>query len=268
MKKEKIILQLGVEIDTLKAHIQRLKKENYKIHQLDVELLQQKARQFYELLFELEKEITTKDITSPPSTVKEKEVQPPKEETTPKPESKAETSPPPVIEKPKEKVEEKKNKKPVEEEIIPPEITPDVAEPDKSTEKQQAEAVKEELPAKNSTTKPQETKSHFDLFSESSATTLSDKFAEKKEENLADKMQGSRIKDLRQSIGINEKFLFINELFNGDMGRYNKVIDEMNEMKTLQGVETYLLEVKVQNQWDDKLPAYLTLKDLAERKFK
>jgi len=81
-------------------------------------------------------------------------------------------------------------------------------------------------------------------------------------------MQKSKVTDLRQSVGINEKFLFINELFNGDMGRYNKVIDELNEMQTLQGVETFLLEIKVQNQWDGESPAYLKLKGLAERKFK
>lgn len=74
--------------------------------------------------------------------------------------------------------------------------------------------------------------------------------------------------DLRQSIGINEKFLFINELFNGDMGRYNKAIDELNELKTLKGAEIFLLELKVQNQWDSELDAFLKLKDLTERKFK
>ena len=267
MEKEKIILQLGVEIDTLKAHIQRLKKENYKLHPLDVELLQQKTRQFYELLFELEHELKPKSVVAPPPVHKEKEVMPAKEEPAPKPEVKV-AAPPPVIEKPKEKVEEKKTEKPLEKEVIQPEIAAVIPEAEKPAVEQQAEPVKEEVKEKPTIEKPVESKSHFDLFSESSTATISDQFTGKEEKSLAEKMQGSRIADLRQSVGINEKFLFINELFNGDMGRYNKAIDELNEMKTLQGVETYLMEIKIQNQWQDDLPAYLTLKDLAERKFK
>jgi hypothetical protein len=261
MEKEKIILQLGVEIDTLKAHIQRLKKENYKVHPLDVELLQQKTRQFYDLLFKLENEIKTKEDHTAPL--------PPKKEAPPKPEIK--TPPPPVVEKPEEKPEEKTIgiEEVEKEETVQAEIPLDVAAPKEVTEEKQPEPepVKEEPPEKTTET-PQETKSHFDLFSESSTATISDKFSDKEEQSLADKMQGSRIADLRQSIGINEKFLFINELFNGDMGRYNKTIDDLDEMKTLKGIETYLLEAKIQNQWQDDLPAFLTLKDLAERKFK
>jgi hypothetical protein len=265
MRKEKIILQLGVEIDTLKAHIQRLKRENYKPHQLDVELLQQKTRQFYELLFELEKEVKPQGIPSPPPARKEKELVQPKEEIAPKPEIRK--APPPVAEKPEEKIEEKAVEKTVKEEARA-EVPLEVTEPKEPTEEKQPvpEPVKEEPP--ETTAKPPETKSHFDLFSESSTVTISDTFSGKEEQSLADKMQESRITDLRQSIGINEKFLFINELFNGDMGRYNKAIDELNEMKILKGAETFLLELKVQNQWNNEMPAYLKLKDLIERKYK
>lgn len=265
MKKEKIILQLGVEIDTLKAHIQRLKKDNYSLHQLDVELLQQKTRQLYDMLFDLEScvEQKTKVPTPRPKkevviadkeevvskakeivVVEEKEAvlvaEPKKEEI--RPES-------PVPEKPISKAESK-------EEAVEIDLKVETAEPEIFTEAQ----IPEE--------EPSEVKSHFDLFSESSTETISDKFTGGDKESLADKMQKSRVTDLRQSVGINEKFLFINELFNGDMGRYNKVIDELNEMQTLKGVETFLLEIKIQNQWDGESPAYLKLKGLAERKFK
>ena len=64
----------------------------------------------------------------------------------------------------------------------------------------------------------------------------------------------------------NEKFLFINELFNGDMTRYNKILDEINEFTTSKGVETYILELKVQSQWGDDNEAYHKLKELCERK--
>lgn len=284
MKKEKIILQLGVEIDTLKAHIQRLKRDNYKLHQLDVELLQQKTRQFYDMLFELENQVETqiiasshsKSIASPSQNTKAekaKETPHPKEEVVAKVKKIIAEPPRIVIEKAEEKVEETKPEKPAKEiEIVQQEVPLEVVEVENIGGKKQIEP---EVIDKNPEPKTEEIienqadlKSNFDLFSENSTTTVSDKFTDIDKQSLADKMQGSQITDLRQSIGINEKFLFINELFKGNMGRYNKVIDELNELKTLIGAQTFLLEIKVQNQWGDELEAYLKLKELVERKFK
>lgn len=271
MKKEKIILQLGVEIDTLKAHIQRLKKVNYQLHQLDVELLQQKVRQLYDMLFELEGEVGTRNIASTPTRPEADsitETPQPKEKVVAKPPKKIIESPQPATKKAEEKIPEKLAKEievvqekgtleVVETEVVPEEIKP---EPEAIIEPPQA---KTEI----SIDKQAEVKTNFDLFSDSSKATISDKFTGQDEQSLADKMQQTKVTDLRQSVGINEKFLFINELFNGDLSRYNKVIDELNELTTLKGVQTFLLEIKVQNQWDDELEAYLKLKDLAERKF-
>ncbi len=287
MKKEKIILQLGVEIDTLKAHIQRLKKVNYQLHQLDVELLQQKVRQLYDMLFELEGAVETQSIASPrsesiasprsksiasPPTKTEADVATetlqPKEEVVAEPQKKITESP----QLSTEKVEEKMPEKPAKAiEVIQEKVTLEVIETKEEPEenKPEPEAIIEPPQAKIevSIENQAEVKSNFDLFSDSSQATISDKFTGQDEQSLADKMQQTKVTDLRQSVGINEKFLFINELFNGDMGRYNKVIDELNELKTLKGVQTFLLEIKIQNQWDDELEAYLKLKDLAERKF-
>ena len=293
MKKDKIILQLGVEIDTLKAHIQRLKKDNYKLHQLDVELLQQKTRQLYDMLFELEKEVETqsiasphaksiasphaksiasphaKSIASPQKSISKQETLPPKEEVAAKPEKTITKPLPLVVEKVEEKTPEPLAK---ENEAVQQEVAVEMKEAEEIVVEKQAEpeVIIEEPQPKSETTieKPVETKSNFDLFSESGTATVSDKFTGNDKQSLADKMQGSRVSDLRKSIGINEKFLFINELFNGDMGRYNKAIDELNELTTLKGAEVFLLELKVQNQWDDELDAFLKLKDLSERKFK
>ena len=107
----------------------------------------------------------------------------------------------------------------------------------------------------------------MDLFSDITQETLSDKISQDDEPTVVDRLQKSQIGDLREAIGINEKFQFINELFNGDMTRYNKAVDELNSFSSLDGAKTYLFELSVEYQWNDDLPALIRLKELLERKF-
>jgi len=36
------------------------------------------------------------------------------------------------------------------------------------------------------------------------------------------------------------------------LSRYNKILDDINELTTKKGVDTYLLELKIQFQWADE----------------
>ena len=118
----------------------------------------------------------------------------------------------------------------------------------------------------------------IDLFGNIAATTIADKFKDevkslnekllknKTDKSISSKMQYNAIKDLKSAIGINEKFLFINELFKGNMKEYNESILKLNEFKSLTEAESYLEELKGKHKWKDDLHAYLTLKDFVERK--
>jgi hypothetical protein len=46
---------------------------------------------------------------------------------------------------------------------------------------------------------------------------------------IASRQQHKAVSDLRQAIGINEKFLFINQLFDGNLPVYNQAIDYLNQ---------------------------------------
>ena len=127
-------------------------------------------------------------------------------------------------------------------------------------------AIEHPTIAKNDEPTPS-SRTTFDLFSSDAEETIADKLGKQDDASVAERMQKSHIADLRQAIGINEKFLFINELFNGDLGRYNKAIDEFNELTSQQGIDTYLLEIKIHNQWPDDSDAYIKLKTLLDRKF-
>ena len=85
--------------------------------------------------------------------------------------------------------------------------------------------------------------------------------------SLAAKLQQVPGRDLKSVIGINDKFLFVNELFGGSMEKYNKSIENLNDLKTLNGAMIYLNELKIELQWNSSNEAYLKLKDLITRKF-
>jgi hypothetical protein len=51
------------------------------------------------------------------------------------------------------------------------------------------------------------------------------------------------------------------------MSRYNKIIDELDHLATLEGVNTYMLELKIQSQWQDDNEALIKLTQLLHRKF-
>lgn len=291
MDKEKTLLSLNAQLDTLKAHINRLKKSNYKIHVLDVDMLKQKTIEFYDTVFELESRlfikeeiviedvkveeplitkkpiattITKKPVVEKPVVEKVVEEKPKEEVIEKKPVEKAEVVEVPVtIEIPvveKEPVVETKpivKEEPViEEVIVKTEPIPEVKKPEINEE---STAITEEEATTATTT--------YDLFSGSADNALAEKFHINEEQSIAEKMQKKQVVNIREAIGINEKFLFINELFNGDMGRYNKILDDINDLPTKQGVDTYMFEMKIQFQWADDNEAYLKLKELLNRKF-
>ena len=103
-------------------------------------------------------------------------------------------------------------------------------------------------------------------FEFSVAETLGEKMMGN-DHSLAAKLQQTPGRDLKSVIGINDKFLFVNELFGGSMEKYNKSIENLNDLKTLNGALIYLNELKIELQWNSSNEGYLKLKELVMRKF-
>lgn len=302
MEKDKLLKDIGLDLDILQAHIKRLEKANTRMHQLDVDLLLDSTRKLYDRILKLKIEGSAhmKTIVLPETMPEAEipEVSLSTERIGPKPlvvemkvEEKAETE---ANEKATEGKQTKDSTEAEEklQEVSEDEIKIEVETKDElkrevtstPTGKRRTEdfgdpvgnileteepkiTVKEEPSVALSDETTTTSKTTFDLFSAKAEETVADKLSNKDDSSVAAKMQHSKISDLKQAIGINEKFLFINELFNGDLGRYNKVIDEFNELKNQQGIDTYLFEMKIQNQWAEDSEAYLKLKELLDRKF-
>ena len=85
--------------------------------------------------------------------------------------------------------------------------------------------------------------------------------------SLAARLQQGPVHDLKSAIGINDKFLFVNELFGGSMEKYNKSIENLNDLKTLNGAMIYLNELKIELSWNSSNEAYQKLRDMVSHKF-
>ncbi len=98
-------------------------------------------------------------------------------------------------------------------------------------------------------------------------TTLGDVFENAEDTSLAARLQKKPITDLTTAIGINDKFLLLNELFSGSMEKYNRSIKALNNFTTYLGAMTYMSELQIEFQWDCESEAYKKLNDLVERRF-
>ena len=83
-------------------------------------------------------------------------------------------------------------------------------------------------------------------------------------ETLGEKMH---VRSLRSAIGINDKFLLVNELFGGSMEKYNRSIENLDDVKTLNGALIYMNELRIDLQWNSNNEAYKKLLEMVHQKF-
>lgn len=135
----------------------------------------------------------------------------------------------------------------------------------KKEEDKKAEA--KPVPRKESKQKlPEDPKRTADLFSGNNST-LADKFMSEQDKSLAAKMQKNKITDLKAAIGINEKFIFVNELFDGNMQEYNKIIEQLNSFSTRNQAMAVLNTLRQKYSWEEKNPQYKEFQKYIERRF-
>ncbi|MCU7548018.1 hypothetical protein OCK74_02780 [Chitinophagaceae bacterium LB-8] len=105
-----------------------------------------------------------------------------------------------------------------------------------------------------------------DLVGESKET-LNDRLKENKKE-LAHVLKETPIKDLRKAIGVNDRFVFVNELFRGDETMYERSIKTINGFHILPEAEYWInRELKVKLGWDDYKDSVQHFYHLVRRRF-
>ncbi len=103
------------------------------------------------------------------------------------------------------------------------------------------------------------------------AVTLSESINERLNESkteLAQRLTDEPIKDLKKGIGVNDRFLFINELFRGDEAMYERSVKTINNFSILAEAEYWIRrELKIKIGWSDADPVVKQFDQLVRRRF-
>lgn len=273
MEQNQAIKKILLEAENFQAHLKRVSKPGHQLHPLDIDLMLDKLRFLYEEVMRLQgftadngKEIAH---MTPKTEAKEQPGAEPVEIVSARKEETAVELPKIAANVPESSVESN-NIAPAEKPVSNHEINP---EPTSPVVELKPEIIMQEPIAENPEPKPMHepakspVKTTLDLFAQTGMESIASRFGADEDPSIAARMQKARINDLRTAIGINDKFLFINELFRGNMQQYNKALDELNDFKSLGGAQTYLMELKVEHQWDAESNAFNRLNYFVERRF-
>lgn len=88
------------------------------------------------------------------------------------------------------------------------------------------------------------------------------------EPGFTDQLGNTPLTDLKAAVGLNERFLFANELFNGNMEAFNKALNELNHLESLADAERLInAQLTVQFSWDIENEAVERFLLLVKRRF-
>ena len=98
--------------------------------------------------------------------------------------------------------------------------------------------------------------------------SLNDLFNERREDHsISSQYRHAKVGDLTKAISINDKFIYIKELFHNRGEDFSASIHRLNECKSMDEAFDCLEELKQKFFWDSKSDAYLSFCDLLRRKY-
>lgn len=220
-----------------------------KITRIDKDILIEDIRQLYEWVHDLEIGAELEQNLQEASSTPQLKMQEPAEEEPEKSEKSTEIQEPEVIavkpESHDEVIEEpEKSQDPNEVELEIVTETESATTPESDVEERDDEKEREQ--ENHDLAEEASQPSASEMFTASK--TLADIYRANGDNSIAAKMQKNKLSDLKSAIGLNEKFLFINEIFGGDTAHYKAAIDKFNLMNHYHEALQYLDEIKAKNK--------------------
>ena len=100
------------------------------------------------------------------------------------------------------------------------------------------------------------------------STSINDKLKSGSAMELGSILKATPVKELRKAIGVNDRFVFINELFRGDEPMYERSIKTINNFRILPEAEYWMeRELKIKLGWDDSREIVQHFYQLVRRRF-
>jgi hypothetical protein len=95
-------------------------------------------------------------------------------------------------------------------------------------------------------------------------STLNDKLNDNHNTLIGENISSSKLEDIQTAIGINDKFLFIRELFESDYEAYQNAVEFINKTNNYTEVKNW---IDSQNKWDMESASVTQFVDIIKRKF-
>lgn len=99
------------------------------------------------------------------------------------------------------------------------------------------------------------------------AASLYDKIAKPGDKTVAGQATRQPVSNIKGSIGINEKFAYLKELFKNNVNDYNEALDKLNNFDSYADAEDYFQELKAKYNWDPESKSFQGLADLLNRRY-
>lgn len=94
-----------------------------------------------------------------------------------------------------------------------------------------------------------------------------DLFATNQPTSIFEQFENKTKSDLRTAVGVSEKFLFINDLFSGNIRLCNEFINKLNDCQTLESSMQIIDDYQKDYKWPKTSLAYTTLESLISKRF-
>lgn len=260
MPKKLILNDINTLLEMTRDQVQIIESYNGKIPQIELDIIMSNIRRLYDDFYELN--IINRQIKAENPGIDQSDIEEEPQQELVTIISKVITTEEPIREAVKEVV-------PAKEDVA--QVPVHKPEPAEEPQKEEQIAV---APIK----KIEETKVPTDLFGDTENYTLADKYRDEKktfhdkisggnkDKTIADTLQ-KPISDLRTGIGVNDRFVFINELFGGSMADYQAAIEEINRQGNFEAATLVITQYKQVLNWKEDSGSLSKLMGFVKRRF-
>ena len=100
-------------------------------------------------------------------------------------------------------------------------------------------------------------------INETDQAILHDTLREESVKSIADLHEERKIEDIRASLNLNQRFMFINGLFKGDEEKFNQTIDKLEGLSSVDDARQYLIN---EFNWEESMEEMEEFLDLISKR--